>query len=175
MEILTGEQMRRVDRRVIEGLGIPGLLLMESAGQGVAAALRADYPDLSRRGIIVLCGTGNNGGDGLVVARHLARAGIVPSIVLLSTGSALSGDAALNLRAARASGLEVIEIPDDAAWATRSPLASLPGPVVLDALLGTGVKGGARGLVATAIEAVRASGAEVVSVDLPSGLDADSA
>ncbi len=175
MEVLTGEQMRRVDRRAIETLGIPGILLMESAGRGIADALLDDYPHARVRGVLILCGKGNNGGDGLVAARFLARRGLVPRVVLLAAASELSGDAATNLKAARASGLEVEEAPDEKAWTSLVPLLSPQGPIVLDAILGTGVRGGARGLAARAIADLNGSGATGVSVDLPSGLDADSA
>ena len=77
VEILTAEQMRRVDRRAIEG-GIPSLRLMEAAGRGIAEAMGRDLPDLARRPLVILCGKGNNGGDGLVVARHLALSGLAP-------------------------------------------------------------------------------------------------
>ncbi|MBZ5638650.1 MAG: NAD(P)H-hydrate dehydratase [Acidobacteriia bacterium] len=174
MEILTGEQMRRVDRRAIESLGIPGLLLMESAGRGIAEALLADFPDARARGIVVLCGKGNNGGDGLVAARFLARAGLVPKVILLAAGDELSGDAATNLRAARASGLTVLEAVGLEDWERQKGVLRERGPVVLDALLGTGVRGGARGLPARVIDDLNRSGATVVSVDLPSGLDSDS-
>jgi hydroxyethylthiazole kinase-like uncharacterized protein yjeF len=174
MEILTGEQMRRVDRRAIDTLGIAGLLLMESAGRAIAEALHADFPDARARGVLVLCGKGNNGGDGLVAARFLARTGLVPKVVLLAEGGDLSGDAGTNLRAARASGLTVLEAPDSETWERHRGLLSERGPVVLDALLGTGVSGGARGLLARVIDDVNRSRATVVSVDLPSGLDADS-
>lgn len=174
MEILTGEQMRRIDRRAIESLGIPSLILMESAGRGIADALMDEYPDAASRPIVVLCGKGNNGGDGLVAARHLARRGIRSRVLLFGSAAEISGDASVNLRAARASGLEVEEIADEATWSrVRGDLNRL-GALVLDALLGTGVRGGARGLLAGVIDDVNASGAAVVAVDLPSGLDADS-
>jgi NAD(P)H-hydrate epimerase len=173
MEILTGEQMRRVDRRTIEEMGIPGLQLMESAGRGVADALLEDFPSAASVGVMILCGKGNNGGDGLVAARYLARSGVVPLVLLLAGGSELKGDAATNLQRAREAGLDVREVPDEAAWSRVA--ASLVGSrVLLDALLGTGVRGGARGLTATAIEAMNQSGASICSVDLPSGIDADS-
>lgn len=174
MEVLTGEQMRRVDRRAIEDWGIPSLLLMESAGRGVAAAVLEDFPQAASQGVVVLCGKGNNGGDGLVAARHLARRGVVPRVLLFGAAADLTGDAAHNLAAARDSGLIVEEIDDEASWArvrgflTRSL-------VVVDALLGTGVRGGLRGLLAQVVRDVNESAADVASIDLPSGLDADSA
>ena len=173
MEILTGDQMRRIDQYTIEKLGIPGLQLMEAAGRGVADALLEDYPSAGAVGVLILCGKGNNGGDGLVVAQHLGRCGVVPLVLLLARAEELSGDAATNLERAREAGLDVREVPDEAAWSTVA--STLSGPrVIVDALLGTGVRGGARGLVATAIEAMNASGASICSVDLPSGIDADS-
>jgi ADP-dependent NAD(P)H-hydrate dehydratase / NAD(P)H-hydrate epimerase len=172
MEILTGDQMRRVDRRAIDTLGIAGLLLMESAGRAVAEALVRDAPPAGRNGILVLCGKGNNGGDGLVAARWLARRGYRSRILLFARGDELSGDAAVNLSAARGSGLAVEEVPDRASWeAVRDVLAR--HPVVLDALLGTGIRGGARGLLAAVVTELNAAGAWVASVDLPSGLDTD--
>ena len=174
MEILTGEQMRRVDRRAIDALGVPGILLMESAGRGIAVALLADYPDARARGVAILCGKGNNGGDGLVAARYLAQSGLVPYVILLAGEGELTGDAAANLRAARAGGLDVVEARDELAWERLASVLSPQGPIVLDAILGTGVRGGARGLAARVIADLNRSRAAVVSVDLPSGLDADS-
>ncbi len=173
MEVLSGEQMRNVDRRAIDGMGIASLLLMESAGRGVAEALCRDFPEDLARGILILCGKGNNGGDGLVVARHLARSGFSPRVLLFASASELKGDAAVNLRAALASGVPVEEIPDPARWERLRPEVRLRGAIAVDALLGTGVRGGARGLLAQVIGDLNESGAVVASVDLPSGLDAD--
>jgi NAD(P)H-hydrate epimerase len=174
MEILTGEQMRRVDRRAIEVLGIRSLDLMESAGRGVARTLVEHYPDAPSRGVIVLCGKGNNGGDGFVAARRLLERGIRPTVIALARADEIKGDAAANLSRAREAGLEIHEAADEAAWALlRDGLR--PGILVVDAILGTGVRGGAQGLAARVIEDLNASGARVVSVDLPSGLNADTA
>ncbi len=172
MEIVTGEQMRRIDRRAIDGLGIPSLRLMEAAGRGVARALLRDFPEIRETGVTLLCGKGNNGGDGLVTARHLAESGVVPSVVLLSRADQLKGDAAHNLRLARERGLEVREVPDAEAWDTARSVLS-DSRVVVDAMLGTGVRGGARGLIATVIRDVNRGGGRVVALDLPSGIDAD--
>jgi NAD(P)H-hydrate epimerase len=122
----------------------------------------------------VLCGKGNNGGDGLAAARYLAREGIVPEIVLLAAADRVQGDAARNLALARAAGLHVREVADEDAWIADPPRL-VPPRMVLDAILGTGVRGGARGLAARAISDLNGCGARVVSIDLPSGLDADTA
>jgi len=173
MEILTGEQMRRIDRRAIEELGIPGLRLMESAGRGIAERLLADYPEARSGPLVILCGKGNNGGDGLVVARRLALAGVAPRVFLLARAADVAGDAAANLDAARQAEIEVHEIPDGG---DCGELFDLLGkrPLVVDALLGTGVRGGARGLVGKVIEEVNRHSSRVVSIDLPSGVDGNS-
>jgi NAD(P)H-hydrate epimerase len=173
VEVLTGEAMRRVDRRAIDEMGIPGVQLMEAAGRGVAEALLADFADLAASGTWVVCGKGNNGGDGFVAARHLHLRGLPVRVWLLARGEDLHGDAATNFVAARDAGVEIREIPDAAAWSAAD--AERPdGPLLLDAVLGTGVRGGPRGLAALAIEAMNAGDATVASIDVPSGLDADS-
>jgi len=174
MEILSGAQMRNVDRRAIESMGISSLLLMESAGRGIAQAILAEYTDLVSREVVVICGKGNNGGDGLVVARHLVRHGVDARVVLLARGDDLSGDPAVNLQAAKGSGVEIIEAPDATTWSRVQPLLE-NGPLVVDAILGTGVRGGARGLVAHVISDLNRAACTLVSVDLPSGLNADKA
>src|SRR5262245_30440373 len=163
--------MRRVDRRAIEG-GIPSLDLMEAAGRGIAEAMRRDVADLSRRPVRILCGKGNNGGDGLVVARHLALAGLHVEAAVLAPAHALSPDAAVQLARARALALGVRHVEEAAGW-TDWAASHTPGAVVVDAVLGTGVEGGPRGLAATALAWLAGSPAEIVAVDLPSGLDAD--
>lgn len=172
MEILTGEQMRRVDARAIGGAGIPSLTLMEHAGRGVAERLVEEVLTRGPRPVLVLCGKGNNGGDGLVAARHLARLGHAARTVVLAPARALSAEAWAQLARAREMGLQVEEAEDDAAWSRVR--ATIDGrTVVVDALLGTGVRRAVDGLYARVIEDVNASGATVVAVDLPSGVDAD--
>jgi len=172
MEILTGEQMRAADRRAIEGAGIPALDLMERAGAGVAACLVEEVLSHGPRPVLVLCGKGNNGGDGLVAARHLARLGHVPRTVVLAPQRDLSPEAWAQLSAARSAGLSIEEIGDEAGWERVRPWLS-PATVVVDALLGTGVRRATAGVLARVIEDVNASGATVVAIDLPSGIDAD--
>jgi hydroxyethylthiazole kinase-like uncharacterized protein yjeF len=172
MELLTGEQMRRVDARTIEGRGIRGLTLMENAGRGVASALIEEIPRLAERRVVVVCGKGNNGGDGLVAARHLARLGIAPLVLLVTGEAELHGDAETNLARAKSAGVAIEEVQDAAAW-SRAKAGIDRESVVLDALLGTGATGGARGAIARVIEDLNRSGATVIALDLPSGIDAD--
>jgi len=174
MEILSAEQMRRVDRRAIEQFDIPGVELMEAAGRGVAEALLADFRGLQGRSVTILCGKGNNGGDGLVAARHLVPHGLKTRTLLLAAADQLRGDSRTNHRAAVEAGLHVEEITSKEQWdEVASQAFAEEDIVVLDALLGTGVRGGARGLYAHVIEQLNRSAAAVVSIDLPSGLDPD--
>jgi hydroxyethylthiazole kinase-like uncharacterized protein yjeF len=172
VEILTGEQMRRIDRRATEEHGIAGLALMDGAGTAVADALERDFPEALGSPLLVLCGKGNNGGDGLVAARVLASRGHAVEVWILSRGETLPPDAAASLAAARAAGVPIEEVRDEAGWWELAPRLAREA-WVLDALLGTGVRGGARGLPASAIAALADRDARVISIDVPSGLDAD--
>lgn len=159
MKLATPEQMREMDRIAIEERGVPGIVLMENAGAAVAReAFRLLELTGSRR-VHVLCGPGNNGGDGFVAARHLAALGVPVSYQLVGEPERIRGDARVNFNLVRALGVTVSPIiPADA--------------VVIDALLGTGTAGAPRGSIAEAIVAIRQSGRPVVAVDVPSGVDA---
>ncbi|MBL8921851.1 MAG: NAD(P)H-hydrate dehydratase [Myxococcaceae bacterium] len=162
---LTAQEMRRVDAASADH-GMPGSVLMENAG---AALTRTALTLAGPQGrFIILCGTGNNGGDGLVAARHLAAAGRTVFVELLGELTSLQGDPARNARALTASGQTFASIPED--------LPVGHGDVVIDALFGTGLTRPPEGRFADAIGRIsvwRASGAKVVSADLPSGLSTD--
>jgi NAD(P)H-hydrate epimerase len=171
------EQMRAVDRWAIHVRGVDGLQLMERAGAGVARAVERLVPDGP---VGVVCGKGNNGGDGLVAARLLREAGREVTVVCVAAPQELSGDARVNLE--RLPGQPPMRL-DGAAWAPGEPdrgsaRAGQGAPVLaraavlVDALLGTGFQGEPRGAVADAIDAINNAGARVVSVDVPSGVDA---
>jgi NAD(P)H-hydrate epimerase len=167
VKVLTAAQMREVDRHTIE-MGIPGLVLMENAGHRVVELLAEKFAPLAAQRIAVLCGKGNNGGDGMVVARQLftrfeARA---VHVVLLAAPEDLKGDAAQNYRMLQVCGCPVArEIPGDARLAT----------IVVDALLGTGISGPATGAMLDAIREINRGFplAKVVAVDIPSGMPSD--
>jgi hydroxyethylthiazole kinase-like uncharacterized protein yjeF len=168
VKILTAAQMREVDRRTSE-LGVPGLVLMENAGQRVVELLAHAYAPLREQRIVVMCGKGNNGGDGFVVARQLYTRFRPRTlhVVLAGDPSELEGDAAANYRM-----LEAVGCPVTLELTTEMESATL----IVDALLGTGIHGPARG---RPLELIRAINewfplADVVAVDLPSGLDSDS-
>ncbi len=168
---VTAEQMREIDRRAIQDIGIPGVALMENAGRRVfEEATKMVSP---RDGpIIVLCGKGNNGGDGFVVVRHLVNNGYHVEAYLVGSADEVSGDASTNLAVLDRMGVRVDEVrkeTDVSAVVSRLEGAAL----VIDALLGTGLCGEVTGLYAALIAAVNGSKVPVVSVDVPSGLNAD--
>jgi NAD(P)H-hydrate epimerase len=163
------EAMRAVDRWAIEERGVPSLELMERAGVGVAAAVERLCPDGP---VTVVCGKGNNGGDGLVVARLLRQAGRPVTVVCASSPEELSGDAAANLERLPGSGPVGL---DGAAWRDGDEPATISGDgaaAIVDAVLGTGFAGTPHGSAAAAIETIGRMHAPVVSVDVPSGVDA---
>jgi NAD(P)H-hydrate epimerase len=172
--LATAEEMRRADRRATERYGVPSLLLMENAGRGAVDALEHVLGPVGRRRIAVLCGKGNNGGDGFVVARHLLGRGARVSAWLVGRAGEVQGDARVNLDALQRAGESVAEAADPAGDAFGRLRADLgDADVVVDALLGTGVRGPATGAIAAAIEAINAAERPVCALDLPSGLPSD--
>lgn len=180
---LSREDLRAIDRLATEEFGIPSIVLMENAGRNAAELVLRVLAEKRERGspanrVAIVCGAGNNGGDGAVVARHLANRDVVVELLATHGADALAGDAAIMRRAAERMGI----VAHDVSTAKRLDAATavLAGAdVVVDALLGTGFAGTVRPLVARVIDrvnAVRAKSAGrqiVVALDLPSGLDAD--
>jgi len=189
--VATRAEIRAFDRYAIETLGVPGIVLMENAGRRIAEAALEMLRATGRR-VVILAGRGNNGGDGFVVARHLAVAGIGSRVLLLGRRDEVRGDARTNLDILAAMGLEVVELGEGAADAVRPYLAE--ADLVVDGLLGTGLRpaeagsertpgrlrpGGAgtqgeiREPTAGVIRAVNEADAAVLAIDIPSGLDCD--
>ncbi len=174
MKVLTAAQMREVDRLTTERFGIPSLQLMENAGASVVTFLRAQFADLSNRRVVILCGKGNNGGDGLVVARQLKRLGSNPSLFLFATPETVRGDAAIQLKRWQELQGDLRVVTSAAEWESgRGALGQ--ADLIVDALLGTGLSGPVEGLLRAVIEDVnqRPARTTVVSVDTPSGLPSD--
>ncbi len=173
LPVFTAEEMRRLDRRAIAELGIPGAALMENAGAGAAREIRSAFGPLRGKKVVILCGKGNNGGDGFVVARHLVRAGAGVRVFLLGAPADVKGDAAVKLgKFQRARGARVTAVTgEDSFEAVERALAG--ADLVVDALLGTGLTGPAGGVTARAVGAINASRRPVVALDLPSGLSSD--
>ena len=174
MRVLNAAQMRDADRQTIDEIGIPSMVLMENAGRQVVAALEAAYDDLADKHVAVLCGPGNNGGDGFVVARTLHQRGIDVSVFVIATLAAIKGDARLNLEILGRLGLTVVEISDEQAWDLHFSEIS-QCELIIDAIFGTGLKSALSGMLETVAADVNASGIPVVAVDLPTGLSADHA
>ena len=170
MKILTASEMREVDRLTVERFGIPSTTLMENAGSAVARFVLREFPQHNR--ITVLCGKGNNGGDGFVAARHLAEAGRAVTVVLFGDPADLKGDAeAMFAQLTSAPFLLTDETTLD-----DPPVLALfeETDLFLDAVVGTGFQPPLRGVAAAVAERINALEAPVVAVDLPSGWDADS-
>ncbi len=166
--------MREVDRLTTERYGIPSLSLMENAGKSVADFMARRFRRLESRRIVVLCGKGNNGGDGFVTARHLADAGTTPIVILVAAQDEMRGDAAVNRDRWQKSGGEVRVVLTSSDWQRAKPSVN-SADLIVDALLGTGVKGPVEGLLSEVIHEVngRDRGKVVIAVDIPSGLPAD--
>lgn len=173
MHILTAAEMREADRRTIQDIGVPGRVLMESAGRGVAGAMEEHLPELADQRILIVCGKGNNGGDGLVLLRTLVGLGYDARAVVLSPFEDLGADALDNLQSAVKLNLPVDAAADEAAWQTAL-LEMWDADVIVDAILGTGLTKGAHGLPLRAIEDLSGLDAFKVAVDIPSGLSSDS-
>ena len=172
MRVLTSAQMQAADRTAIETVCLPSAVLMENAGRQVATAMEQHQPALPDQRVAVLCGKGNNGGDGFVVARVLAAAGTDVSVYLAVPASAVTGDAGGNLRALDALGLAVTEVADPGAWAAAIPeIAGVD--LIVDALFGTGLSRPLDGHWAEVVRGLNATGVPIVSIDLPSGASAD--
>lgn len=168
MKIVTASEMREIDRATSERFGVPSLTLMENAGTAVADFLISQHPSAKRFGII--CGKGNNGGDGFVTARKLHQAGKDVRVLLLAERAELRGDAAemftkLPVAPVTVSAHEQLK--------TEGARAVFDADVLVDAILGTGFRPPVAGLYAEAIAALNASTGPVVAVDIPSGADAD--
>ena len=171
--VFTAEQMRALDRRAIDELGIASAALMENAGRGAADATLAALPGwgLRARGlrVAIVCGKGGNGGDGFVVARRLRRSGARPDVYVAAPPEEIAGDAAQKYREMRRAGVAAREVEDAGIVAPALARAD----VVIDALLGTGARGTPSPLMASLIAAINASGRPTVALDIPSGLPAD--
>jgi hydroxyethylthiazole kinase-like uncharacterized protein yjeF len=183
MKALTAAEMREVDRLTTERFGISSGQLMENAGAAVADFVRHEISrrfDRPVRKIVVLCGKGNNGGDGFVAARLLRQELRYTTVILFAAPGELKGDSALNFQRWRDAGGQTIVVDSEPAWSSIAE-TSLDADVILDAMLGTGLKGAASGHIAKTIELLnifsqKAQSAKpglIVAIDIPSGMASD--
>jgi len=171
IKIVTSSEMREMDRHTIEDLGVPGVVLMENAGVGTFRVIQRLLENTAYPEVWVFCGKGNNGGDGFVIARHLWDAGNDVRVFIVGEETDLKGDALINFQIVKNFGIthhfvkSIDKLPDPQEY---SPA------LIVDALLGTGIKGAVKGFMKEVIEYINDCYSPVVAVDVPSGLNADS-
>ena len=171
MPLVTADQMRSLDHRTIAEASVPSLVLMERAGAGVVAQVESRYAPLAGKSITIVCGKGNNGGDGFVVGRLLRRKKARVQILLLGSPADLSRDAKIMCqRFQRLAGSSAVRRPVDTSELQQRLGSS---DVIIDALMGTGLSTPLTGLFLEAVMAINAAAKPTVAVDLPSGLNAD--
>jgi ADP-dependent NAD(P)H-hydrate dehydratase / NAD(P)H-hydrate epimerase len=172
VRVTTAAEMRELDRLAIETYGIPGVVLMENAGAQVVRILWQEYPNLRARRVAVLCGRGNNGGDGFVIARYLHTTGVSVSVFIMGDPGDIRGDAGTHLSMLRRVGVapEAVQTAETA-QAVGARLTTYD--LLVDALLGTGLKAEVSGVFQLIIAAMNAAGRPIIAVDIPSGLSAD--
>lgn len=172
MKVLTSQQMKEIDRKAIEDLGIIGPILMENAGLQIAMEIMDCFPDIEYEEIVIVAGKGNNGGDGFVVARHLYNQGCRPHVILLAKMKELKGDAALNAQSAHKIGVRISEVPTEKEWRLHRRTLK-KATLLIDAILGTGLTKPASGFYGKVIEDINTCEAYTIAVDIPSGLSSD--
>ena len=172
MKILNADEMRNIDHRATERFGVPSVVLMENAATAVVDAIFSHYPAADRAAIF--CGTGQNGGDGFAIARHLENRGVVPVLLIVGDRSRCRDAAETNLRICERLGLPIHEIRD-ARDVDEALVYASDADVVVDAIFGTGLDRAPEGVFAEVIAAIAELRLPVVAVDLPSGLNASSA
>ena len=172
--VMTRDEVRAFDRWAINTLGIPGVVLMENAGRSCAELIKDKLADVTAPRVCIFCGTGNNGGDGYVIARHLLKSGCTVTVVICGDRNKIKGDAKINLDVLEKLGgpVEQLDMKD----------ADIPGRVeafiggadmVVDGIFGTGLKGQLKDEYKILIKSINALNYPVLAVDIPSGLDCD--
>lgn len=172
--VMSREEVRAVDAWAIDELGVPGVVLMENAGRSCAELIRDKLARVDHPMVCLFCGTGNNGGDGYVIARHLLNAGLNVQVILCGDRDKVRGDARINFEILERLG-QPVERLDMTAGALAGRIRSLAGDanMLVDALFGTGLQGELREPYRSLIDSINALGRPVLAVDTPSGLDCD--
>ena len=172
MKVAMSAEMRRIDLSASEDYGIPGLVLMESAGRETAYVVQELLRRTGGKRVCIFAGKSNNGGDGFVAARYLANQGFHVQVCLLAEIAALSGDAAVYFAALQKMGIDVLGITEERDW-DKAGLAVSFADCLVDALIGTGLQGELTDRMAAAIDLMNSSVKPIVAVDIPSGVEAD--
>lgn len=172
IKVVTAQEMREMDRFTIKEVGVPGAVLMENAGAETAMVILDLLKDIEHPLVHIFCGKGNNGGDGFVIARHLSNNGVEVEIFNIVAENEIKGDALINYKIVKNMELPITHIGKPADLAKYEEYES--PHIIVDALLGTGIKGAVHGFVKDVIDFLNDLDIPIVSVDLPSGLNADS-
>jgi NAD(P)H-hydrate epimerase len=172
--VMSRDEVRRVDAWAIEEIGAPGVVLMENAGRSGAELAREKLAGVDGPKVCIFCGTGNNGGDGCVIARHLLNAGVRVRIVLCGVRDKVRGDARTNLEILERLG-HAAEPLDPGAQDLSVPVGACAADadLIVDALFGTGLRGELSRDFQSLIETINSLGRPILAVDIPSGLDCD--
>ena len=172
--VMSRDEVRAVDRWAIETVGIPGVVLMENAGRSCAEFIKEKLAGTIKHKICIFCGTGNNGGDGYVIARHLLNSGFEVVVVVCGQRGRIKGDAKINLDILERMG-QVVEVLSPGDRDIRSRVGDLAegADILVDGLFGTGLSGRLSAEYVELIESINAQGVAIVAVDIPSGLDCD--
>ena len=172
--VMTREQVRAVDAWAINELGIPGVVLMENAGRSCAEFIKGKLADIAEPKVCIFCGTGNNGGDGYVIARHLINAGFGATVVVCGDRTKIKGDAKINLDVLDRMGLSIDRLnPAQGNVVERAGQFTAGADMIVDSLFGTGLSGQIRDDYGQLIECINGRNCPVLAVDIPSGLDCD--
>jgi len=163
VKVFTIKQAQKFDRYAQEALGIPSLILMENAGRSVAEVALTMLG--KKKNVLVVCGVGNNGGDGFVAARHLANAGKKVAIYIVGDLAKLKDDPRINLN--------ILRSQETATFSRRFPKLLRQSDLIIDAIFGIGLKFEVKSPMSDVIEAMNVSGKSILAVDVPSGLNAD--
>jgi NAD(P)H-hydrate epimerase len=172
MRLVKSAEIQEMDRITIGEVGIPGVVLMENAARGASRVFLDHFDPALDSHVLVLCGRGNNGGDGYVIARYLHQAGLRVTVIVLAETVKIGGDALLNLEVIRRMGLDIIVAASREEWNRTSGLVST-SDFIIDGILGTGLNAPVRGVYEEIIEAINRSHKPVMAIDIPSGLNAD--
>lgn len=172
--VMTREQVRGVDRWAIETLGVAGVVLMENAGRSCAEVIEGRLARVSEPKVCIFCGTGNNGGDGYVIARHLLNRGFGVEVVICGDRSKIKGDAKINLEILERMGRPVkeLDLKDDNVGEQIAACAK-DADMLVDGIFGTGLKGQLSAEYVRLIDMVNALDKPILAIDIPSGLECD--
>jgi hydroxyethylthiazole kinase-like uncharacterized protein yjeF len=172
--VLSREEVRAFDRWAINELGVPGVVLMENAGRSCAELIKDKLAGTANPKVCIFCGTGNNGGDGYVIARHLLNSGFKVVVIICGDRSKIKGDAKINLDILERLGqcVEQLDLSDSNMMRRLKAFCS-GADMVVDGLFGTGLQGELRDEYKQLIEGINAQNSPILAVDIPSGLDCD--